>query len=61
MTTNRALKTPGFDTTSSWSNFRMPEGGTAKDIRQSVAHLKNVVTQEQKVLLPPNSLATKHK
>lgn len=44
------------DTSSSWDSFKMPVGGSAIEIRKSVAELRSTVNQEKRVFsisLPP--------
>lgn len=47
---NNSVKTRTTDTSSSWDSFKMPAGGTATDIRRSVAEMRNTVSQEAKAL-----------
>lgn len=37
-----------YDTSSSWDAFKMPAGGSASDIRKSVAELRSTVSQEKR-------------
>lgn len=45
---NNSTKTVANDTSSSWESFRMPAGGTARDIRKSVAELRDNISQDKK-------------
>lgn len=35
--------------TSSWSNFKLPPGGSSDDIRKSVAVIQSKVSEEKKI------------
>lgn len=47
---NNSAKVPNNVASSSWDSFKMPAGGTASEIRRSVAEMRNTVSQETKVL-----------